>query len=776
MSAAASWSVRRVAVDRLRVDGTPSASLLAWIGGQEAVTEVAVSETRDAIEVVVREKRALAALARSVEDRLFAASRRPCPFDVTLLHTLPGRARLGVSGLADRDVERLAEWLRSSRGVHRARPSPASGSIVVWFDAALTSADSIARDARTSDPRTWPSSTPEPSGWGRALASTAVLAASDVLPGTIPAPLLGVSIACTGIPSALRAVAALRERRVGVDALDVVAIGILVGTERFASAALVTWLLSLGDLVLARTHARARRAITERLDLATVEAYRLRGEVPERVTPTSLRPGDRIIIETGARIAADGVVGGGRAGCARVDEKALTGESLPRKRSLGERVLSGSVVVDGQIIVRVERTGAETTASRIAAVLAGAGTKPMTLQRDAERVADRLVLPTFALAGAAGTLAAQLDRMTSVLITDFGTGLRIAVPAAALTAMTLAAREGVLVKGGQFLERLAKVDTIVFDKTGTLTRGEPEVVAIDVIGRLSSADCLRLATAAEARQKHPIARAIRRCAERTGIRPCRAEVGSEVVSVGRGVSACVEGQHVIVGGKRTMLEHGVRAGEARAIMDRHRALGASSVLVAIDGQLAAVLAIADEPRAESANVVQVLRGGGRRQVLLLSGDSKSVVTAVGRALGIDRAEGELLPEDKVVVVRELQAAGRTVAMIGDGINDAPALAVADVGISIEGGTDLAVEAADVVLLEGGLAKLPQAFAIADRGMANVKRSLGLVLAPNAIAILLGAFGLLSPAVATVVNNGSTVAAALAAVAPLVRVRRARTSG
>ncbi|MBN9159998.1 MAG: heavy metal translocating P-type ATPase, partial [Myxococcales bacterium] len=555
--------------------------------------------------------------------------------------------------------------------------------------------------------------------------------------------------------------------------LDVVAIGILVGTERFASAALVTWLLSLGDLVLARTHARARRAITERLDLETVEAYRLRGEVPERVTPTSLRPGDRIIIETGARIAADGVV---ERGIALVDEKALTGESLPRTRTLGERVLSGSVVVDGQVIVRVERTGAETTASRIAAVLAGAGTKPMTLQRDAERVADRLVLPTFALAGAAGALAAQLDRMTSVLITDFGTGLRIAVPAAALTAMTLAAREGVLVKGGQFLERLAKVDTIVFDKTGTLTRGEPEVVAIDVIGRLSSADCLRLATAAEARQKHPIARAIRRCAERTGVRPCRAEVGSEVVSVGRGVSASVEGQHIIVGGKRTMLEHGVRAGEARAVMDRHRALGASSVLLAIDGQLAAVLAIADEPRAESANVIHVLRGGGRRQVLLLSGDSKAVVQAVGRALGIDRAEGELLPEDKVLVVRELQAAGRTVAMIGDGINDAPALAVADVGISIEGGTDLAVEAADVVLLEGGLAKLPRAFAIADRGMANVKRSLGLVLAPNAIAIVLGAFGLLSPAVATIVNNGSTIAAALAAVAPLVGNRRAGTSG
>src|SRR5262249_48346850 len=208
---------------------------------------------------------------------------------------------------------------------------------------------------------------------------------------------------------------------VGVDALDVVAIGISVATGRFATAALITWLLGVGDLILARTQAKARRAISTKLELDDVEAHRLRGDVVERVEARSLRLGDRIVVDTGMRVAADGVV---VSGTALVDEKALTGESMPRARRQGDFVLSASIVVEGQIIVQVECPGAQTRASKIANVLAAAGTKPMTLQRNAERTADQLVLPTFGLAGGAAALTTQLDRMTSVLITDFGTGLR----------------------------------------------------------------------------------------------------------------------------------------------------------------------------------------------------------------------------------------------------------------------------------------------------------------------------------------------------------------
>jgi Cu2+-exporting ATPase len=395
----------------------------------------------------------------------------------------------------------------------------------------------------------------------------------------------------------------------------------------------------------------------------------------------------------------------------------------------------------------------------------------MTLQRHAEGIADRLVLPTFGVAGGAAFLASQIDRMTSVLITDFGTGIRIAVPTSALTAMTIAAREGVLVKGGQYLERLAAADVIVFDKTGTLTVGEPRVREVTSYGKLPLDRVMALAAAAEERQGHPVAVAIRDYAAERGLDVPAADLGSEEYTIGVGLRARVAGHDVLIGGRRLMVSRGVWFAHAQAKVERSQAEGVSSLYVAVDGALEAVIGYADAPRAESVSVVKALRAGGRRKVVLLSGDARGPVEAVGAAVGVDAAYGELLPEDKVRHVKELQREGKIVAMVGDGINDAPALAVADVGISLDGGADVALETADVVLLEGGLLKLPHAFEIADRAMAHVRRGLGLVIAPNAAAIVLGALGLITPGMAAVVNNGSTVIAALAAVSPLLRARR-----
>jgi Cu2+-exporting ATPase len=228
------------------------------------------------------------------------------------------------------------------------------------------------------------------------------------------------------------------------------------------------------------------------------------------------------------------------------------------------------------------------------------------------------------------------------------------------------------------------------------------------------------------------------------------------------------GHHnVLVGGKRLFDAENVQWERAAAVLERHTRAGASSLMVAIDGELQAVLGYADQPRPESKAIVRALRAGGRRKIVLLSGDARGVVHAVGDEVGVDQAVGELLPEDKAAFVRSLQKAGKTVAMVGDGINDAPALALADIGVSLHGGTDVALESADVVLLDGGLAKLPYAFYTADRAMRHVRRGVGLVIVPNAVAIVLGALGLLAPAGAAAVNNGSTVIAALCALAPLV---------
>src|SRR5262249_5888075 len=318
------------------------------------------------------------------------------------------------------------------------------------------------------------------------------------------------------------------------------------------TAGIITALLAVGDLILERTQARARVAISRLMQLDDGVAYILdgAGASPRRIHPRELQPGMRMLIYPGARVPADGVI---IEGSLAVDEKALTGESLPRDRQAGERVMAASVALNGQAIVEIERAGSDTVAARIVQILEGAGSKPMTLQRNAQRYADKLVLPTFGVAGLAWAMSGMIDRLTSVLITDFGTGVRVAVPTAALTAMTLAAREGVLVKGATFLERLAEADTIVFDKTGTLTQSIPAVPRVVPIGtRWSVAEAVGSAAAAEGNQSHPIADAIRRHCERIGAPAWVAESASEDYRIGLGLRARVEGKLVYLGNPRLL--------------------------------------------------------------------------------------------------------------------------------------------------------------------------------------------------------------------------------
>ena len=760
-------------VRRAHPDVPEVADFLAWLRARSEPTRVEHRENLALIDVEYEAGGSprSTAFVRAVRDHLFTLQKTPEPGRrIEIAHALAGRTRLRLSGWTDDEVVRLGGFLAAEPGVTRASASPASQSILLTFDAGVTSARTLADSALRAPASTWPELPRAPKKQGLRLAAlnSAVLGAT--LSGVLPLPAVGAAIGLTAIPSLRRALRAAGERRISVDVLDLAAIGISIGTGQPATAAFITWLLGIGDLVLAKTHDSARDAISKLMKLEASEAWRIGpNDEVEQVPVSQLAVGDRVVIEAGGRVPADGVV---VRGVASVDEKALTGESIPQEKRAGARVLAATVVVEGQIVVEVDRVGGDTTASKIVQILEGAGAKPMTLQRDAERVADRLVLPTFGVAGGAALLAAQVDRMTSVLITDFGTGIRIAVPTSALTAMTLAAREGVLVKGGQYLERLAKADVIIFDKTGTLTRGSPEVREVAPFGKLPPRESIALAAAAEERQKHPVAEAIRGYAAREGIGVRGAELGSEEYEIGVGLRAMVGARDVLIGGKRLMTARGVWLAHAREVVERHRREGVSSIYIAVDGTLEAVVAYTDAPRDESAEVVRALKANGRREVVLLSGDQSGPVEAVGRAVGVDRAIGDLLPEDKARHVKELQRAGKIVAMVGDGINDAPALAVADVGISLDGGAEVALETADVLLLEGGLSKLPQAFAIADRAMSHVRRGLGLVIAPNAVAIALGAFGLITPGVAALVNNGSTVAAALAAVSPLIlRSRR-----
>lgn len=751
-------------------------ALARFIGDQEGVHAVLYDAPRGTLVVHYDERRAMprllhAALAdhiAALRSRVPASARR---LEISIVHELVGRVRFALKGAPPEAASRLASFLATLPGVDSARASPATGSVLVSYAPSETTSRALLDEIARTPPLHWPAGQPaeKPAWveWAKAGGTLAVMAGA--ITGLVPAPLMLAGVAATALPPFRRAVRSLASGRVNVDVMDATAITVCLVRAEPITASIITTLLAVGDLILDRTHARARTAISHLMKLDDAEAFVLDAHgSPKRVHPRTLKPGMRIVVYPGGRVPADGrIVEGSLA----VDEKALTGESVPRDRVAGDAVMAASVVVVGQAVVEVERAGGDTVAARIVSILEGAGAKPMTMQRNAERYADRLVLPTFAAAGAAWAFSGVLDRLTSVLITDFGTGVRVAVPTAALTAMALAAREGVLVKGATFLERLAEADTVVFDKTGTLTLGVPHVTRVEQLGSMSPIEVLAFASAAEGNQAHPIADAIRRYAAEMGAPTYEAALESESYRIGLGLEARVQGRRVCVGNPKMLRELGIdpRAGERSR--DALAADGTSSVLVAVDGELVAVIGYADAPRPESADVVRALRANGRRRVLLLSGDARGPVEAIARTVGIDEAIADVLPEQKAEVIRRLKADGRRVAMVGDGINDAPALAVADIGISLHGGTDVALETADVVLLEGGLERLPAVFQLADEAMARVKQVLGVVLVPNALAIAAGALGLINPVMAAAINNGSTIAAAAHAVAPLLRSRR-----
>jgi Cu2+-exporting ATPase len=763
--------------------GSPSgdvSALVAFAARQPSVRAVAHRPDDGTIVVEYDERTGAAALLRGALLERLRAGRPARPakarLEVSVVHELRGRVRLKVGGshadAVGRAVERLAAFVADLPGVERARPSPGAGTVLVSFDPSATSKDALLRAIEQTAPGGWPRPTPQGTRHHEVIKTgfaAAVLGAS--ITGALPAPVLLGGVAITAIPPFRRAFENLARRHVNVDVMDATAITVCLLRGEPITAAVLTTLLALGDLILERTQDRARTAISRLMQLDDGEAFVLDEHGEERrVHPRELHPGVRIVVHPGARVPADGVL---VEGSLSVDEKAITGESVPRDRLPGDHVMAASVVLHGQATVVVERAGGDTVAARIVQILEGAGAKPMTLQKNAERSADRLVVPTFATAGIAWAASGVVDRLTSVLITDFGTGVRVAVPTAALAAMVEAARAGVLVKGAQFLERLAEVDTIVFDKTGTLTLGHPRVTRLAKVGGwLSEVEIAAFAAAAEGNQTHPIADAIRQHAVDAGAPHWHVDHGTEDYRIGLGLEARVRGRLVHIGNPRMMRELGVDPSPGERVRDEMAQHGTSSVLVAVDRELVGVIGYADAPRPESIDVIRTLRAGGRRKVVLLSGDARAPVLAIARHCGIDDAIGEVLPQDKADVVRKLKAEGRKVAMVGDGINDAPALAVADVGVSLHGGTEVALETADVVLLEGGLERLPEVFGVAERAMARVKEVLGIVLAPNTLAIAAGALGLINPITAATVNNGSTIAASLHAVLPLLRRARA----
>jgi Cu2+-exporting ATPase len=557
------------------------------------------------------------------------------------------------------------------------------------------------------------------------------------------------------------------ESRLNVDFLDTLAILASLAQGLHVTGGIIVWLIRLGDWIRDLTAAGSRRAVSELLEFQAKTAWRVRDGEVKAVPVQDLVVDDTIIVYHGELIPVDGEV---VLGHALLDQKMITGESLPVSRDGGDAVFAGSIVREGQLTIRALRIGSETMAGQIAQLVESAPIGDTRMQNHAERFADRLVLPTLSLAAGTALVTADFNRFLSLVIVDFGTGIRVAAPTCVLTSMTHAARSGIVIKSGAHMEKLAEADTIVFDKTGTLTHGVPAVREVLAYGNRISADhLLGLAVAAETRLKHPVAEALRTKAQQLAldIPPCE----EAQFKVGLGVEGQVNGYYVHVGNERYFQQSGIRTKHVEADCAALNERGESCVLVGVDGVLAGVISYADQIRPESRSVIEILHNLGVKDTIMLTGDNAVVARAVGGRLGLKRHFADLMPTDKVSAIQDLQRSGRVVAMVGDGINDSPALCYADIGIAMKHGADITRESADVLLMEDSLWKLVKAVEISRGAVRLIKQNYGIVAVLNTLALGLALpSGMVTPTVTAVLSNGSAVLAALNGMRPLLRDR------
>lgn len=699
-------------------------------------------------------------------------------------HVIPGRIRFHVPRIA-LDTEyahRLKVLTQADARVKDVRVNDAAASIAITYETSeisdlemqshlvslIQKASNVTLETSANVASSGQPSQEEASPWSN-LGLPALTTTLALLGGpfglSIPPVIIGGTIAVAALPIAQRAInSILVEHRLNIDVLDLMAITITTLQGQFLSPSIMIALVEIGEAIREQT---ARSNDRQTLDLlSSLEQFvwvERNGE--QQVSIHEVQPGDTVIVYPGEQIPVDGRILRGKA---LIDEQKLTGEAMPVMRTKGQTVHASTLVREGQLYILTEHVGADTRAGQIIKVMQDAPVHDTRIENYAAKIADSAVVPTLILSGIVFAATRNLSRAASVLTLDLATGIRVSVPTTVLAALTYAARRGILIRSGRALETLASVDAVVFDKTGTLTQGEAVVVSVETVSELTSPlQVLELAAAAEQRLTHPVAEAVVRYAQERGAKI--SPRGKWDYHIGLGVRAQIDEHTILVGSDRFLRQEGISLDELHA-KHQHLQAGSNSVIyVARNGELQGVIAYRDPLRPESREVITALRSTNGMEIHLLTGDNKRTASAVAHELGIAKTNthAEAFPETKVAVVRGLHAEGRTVAFVGDGINDSPALAYADVSVSFGDGSDVARETADVVLMENNLRGLPEAIAIARQAMQLIHQNTGIVAIPNLAALAVAATVGITPLAATIVNNGSTIVAGFNGLRPLL---------
>jgi len=550
-----------------------------------------------------------------------------------------------------------------------------------------------------------------------------------------------------GWPIFKEAVENLLAKRMTMELSMAIAIIAAAAISEFFTALVITLFVLIAEVLEGMTVSRGRRAIRDLLDFLPRAVSVRRGGGVAEVDTEALAVGDAVLVNPGGRIPVDGTV---IAGHSFVDQARITGESMPLEKTAGAPVFAGSINQSGALEIRTERIGRDTSYGKIIEAVEQAERSRAPVQRLADRMAGYLVY--FALGAAALTylLTRDIRSTISVVIVAGACGIAAGTPLAILGAIGRAARDGAIIKGGLFLEQLSQVNTVALDKTGTLTYGQPQVRGIIPVGGAEAARLLDTAASAELRSEHPLGKTIVAHARALGRTPTEPERFG--YTPGRGINAVLSGELVLVGNQALLRDYGISVPDDL----RGRQPEASAVFVARGGQLLGAIVIADTLRPETASAIEAIRSLGIETVLL-TGDAQAVAEVIARDLAISEVAADLLPEDKRRRIKDLVAHGRIVAMVGDGINDAPALIEAQVGVAMGSGTDVARESADVVLLGNDLLKFANALGIARRARGIIRANFVGTIAVDAVGIGLAAFGLLNPLLAAFIHVASELA-------------------
>ena len=546
---------------------------------------------------------------------------------------------------------------------------------------------------------------------------------------------------------------ALWHRKLSVAVLDATAVTVSMVRGDFATAGSVMFMLRLGEILEEWTHKKSVADLASAMSLRVENVWQQVDGTEVLTKVTDVKPGDRIVIRTGGMIPLDGRVVEGEA---MVNQSSLTGESMPVAKRPGSPVYAGTVAEEGECVVCVEKVSGSGRYDRVVRMIEESEKLKSTAEDKASRMADRLV--PYTLGGTAVTylLTRDVTKMLAVLMVDFSCALKLAIPVAVLSAMRESSGHHISVKGGRFLEAVAKADTIVFDKTGTLTYATPKVAQIVPFGGHREADMLRLAACLEEHYPHSMANAVVEEAKRRGL--THEEYHSQVqYVVAHGISSMVENKKVIIGSAHFVFEdEGCCIPEGE--QEKYDALPAaySHLYLCIDGELAAVICIHDPLRREAREAVRALHESGFTNVVMMTGDNRRTAESVAAEVGVDAVYAEVLPEDKAAFIRQEKEKGHTVIMVGDGVNDSPALSEADAGIAISTGAAIAREIADITVASEDLFELVTLRKLSEALMARIHGSYRFIVAFNLSLITLGVAGVLPPAISALLHNTSTL--------------------